>query len=175
MCDFLEAFIDGVVKGDESIILYILNLGGAADLINAKDQYGMTGLHWTCASADSEKLVPILLAKGAHIDCEDSKGDSSLTLNRIALIGLHLITDAGRSALHLHAAHGRTYGCACLLHQGADVNKQTADTGSTPLHYAAKYKQPEVAKLLLAYGAKTSIANKSHERPKDLGLSDLTM
>ena len=103
--------------------------------------------------------------------------------------------DSGMTPLHLHAAHGRAYGTSCLLHQGADVNKQTIDTGisainllfgwiltivlnnsgSTALHFAARYKQAEVAKLLLAYGAKTSTSNKLGERPKDLGLSDLTM
>ena len=74
MSDFLEPLIDAVVKGDDAIVLHILNLGGVTELINLPDEYGMTALHWTCANANSEQLVPLLLSKGAAIETTDLKG-----------------------------------------------------------------------------------------------------
>ena len=74
----------------------------------------------------------------------------------------------------MHCARGRIYGAACLLHQGADANIQTTDTLSTALHFAAAHNNSEVARLLLAYGAKSSILNNNGEKARDIGLSDLS-
>ena len=37
---------------------------------------------------------------------------------------------------------------------GADVNAQTYDTESSPLHYAAEHNHAHIARILVAYGAK---------------------
>lgn len=58
--------------------------------------------------------------------------------------------------------------------QGADPNVQTSDTLSTPLHYAAAHNNSDIARLLLAFGAKSSIQNSVGERAKDIGLPDLS-
>ena len=81
--------------------------------------------------------------------------------------------NGGRTPLHLHCALGRNFGTSCLLHQGADTNSQTIDTLLTPLHIAAKHNHLEIARLLLAYGAKAGIANKDGHKAKDFGLIDL--
>ena len=65
---------------------------------------------------------------------------------------LYIFADAsGRTALHLHASHGRAFGTSCLLHQGADVNRQTDDSGSTPLHFAAGKHRTSVVRALLEH------------------------
>lgn len=149
--DFQSSLFDAVVKGDESTVIHVLALGAS---VNGPDSTGLTALHWASASSDAETLVPMLLARGAKINARDINGVTPL---------------------HLHAAQGRCFGAACLLHQGADPNLQTKDTLSSPLHFAAAHQQANVARLLLAYGAKTGLLNSKGQRAKDLGLANLTM
>ena len=49
-----------------------------------------------------------------------------------------------------------------LLGAGADINA-AGMYGSTPLHTAAEYNKPEVAKVLLANGAQVNVCNKGGE------------
>ena len=142
--DFQQALFDAVAAGNETAVAQILALGGS---IHAADAQGLTALHWTAASPEAENLVPYLLLQGARIDARDA---------------------SGRTPLHLHCALGRRFGTACLLHQGADVNLQTTGALLTPLHLAAQQNHIEIARLLVAYGAKTSTANAKGQLPRDI-------
>ncbi len=125
--------IDAVVKGDEAAVMHCLSLG--ADIHEADDD-GLTALHWTSASDEAEALVPYLLSCGARIDLRDK---------------------FGHTPLHLHCARGRVFGASCLLHQGSDTNARTQNTLFTPLHLASRYNHTEIAKVLIAYGAKSNV------------------
>lgn len=57
--------------------------------------------------------------------------------------------EAGRTALHLAAAAGKTIVVNSLLNQGADISV-IDNAGNTPLHLACKKHQFEVIKVLLA-------------------------
>ena len=54
-----------------------------------------------------------------------------------------------------------------LLECGANPNQQDDEEGKTSLHYAAQLKNPEIALLLLRYGADCSILNKKSKLPLD--------
>lgn len=54
---------------------------------------------------------------------------------------------------------GRVYGVSCLLQAGAAVNIVSPQNHLTPLHLAVLHNQIEVANILLAYGADTSVLN----------------
>lgn len=144
--DFQSALFDAVSMGNETAVAQILALGAS---IHRADAEGLTALHWSSASTESENLVPFLLLQGARIDARDAQG---------------------RTPLHMHCALGRRFGTACLLHQGADVNIQTTGTLLTPLHLAAKHNHIEIARLLVAYGAKTSSPDSKGLLPRDLGI-----
>lgn len=147
---FQEPFFNAVASGDEAAVNRLLSLGAS---LNKPDEKGLTALHWAASSPEAEVLVPLLLSRGSKIDARD---------------------ELGRTALHVHCARGRVFGVGCLLHQGADANCQTLDTLSTPLHLAAIHNQTEIARLLLAYGAKSSVLNSAGERARDIGLADLS-
>jgi ankyrin repeat protein len=147
--DLRENLLDSVVNGDESIMLHILSLGCSL-LFNDDD--GLTVLHWCASTASGEKLVPLLIAKGAEIDAKDNEG---------------------YTPLHFHCAKGCLYGVSALLQHGADPDCQSLKTGLTPLHLCAMHNNIEIAKLLLAYGANQTLQSSNGERAKDLGLSDI--
>lgn len=125
----IETFIDAVLSGDESSILHLISLG-AKSVISDIDINGLSVLHYTASSPESELLTPVLLLYGAIIDAKDQQG---------------------RTPLHYHCAHGRTYGTVCLLNHGANPN-QDSHEGFSPLDYAIKYKRTEIINLLVAYG-----------------------
>jgi len=145
MDGFQQSLFDAVARGDEVAVSQFLALGAS---VHRADAQGLTVLHWAAASPESENLVPFLLLQGARIDARDA---------------------CGWTPLHMHCALGRRFGTACLLHQGADVNIQSTGALLTPLHLAAKNNAIEIARLLVAYGASTSVANARGELPRDMG------
>ena len=52
------------------------------------------------------------------------------------------------------------------MYEGADVNKQT-QFKNTPLHWAARNNNTEVARLLLDNGADINLKNKDNKTPLD--------
>ena len=54
-----------------------------------------------------------------------------------------------------------------LLHEGADVNRQTGLYAETPLHLAARYNYTEAVRLLLDIGADINLKNHYNETPLD--------
>jgi ankyrin repeat protein len=57
-----------------------------------------------------------------------------------------------------------------LIERGADVNVQAAGSGLTPLHYAAAGGLVEIARTLLAKGARSDVRSKDGKTPLDLAL-----
>ena len=86
---------------------------------------------------------------------------------------MELTNKFGQTPLHLCCAQGRLYAVTCLLHKGANPNPQSTDTKSTPLHLAVQHDHEDIARLLLAFGADTTIKNMTGETAFDLGLAEL--
>ena len=76
-----------------------------------------------------------------------------------------------RNLLYIAARNGHTSICEYLINKGIDIN-EIQSTGSTALHGAAYYGQSNVVKLLLNYGAKKNIKNKSNHFPIDESYTD---
>ncbi len=139
-----HSLVDSVLRGDSEAVMHLVRLG--VD-INYTDEQGLTALHWCAASEDGEKLVPFLLSIGSKPDKRDN---------------------FGHTPLHLHCKLGRKFGVSCLLHQGCDANARMKESLKTPLHLASDNNHTDVAKLLLAYGAKASTKDANGIRPKEL-------
>jgi ankyrin repeat protein len=132
MHDLFQVYLfDSVIKGDEISLNHYISLG--AD-INCKDKNGITLLHLSSTSSESEKLIPYILEKGSNLDSIDNKGVTPL---------------------HMMCANNRLYGVLCLLHNGANPNLKTFDESkSTCLNFAIAYNNTEIENLLLSFGAK---------------------
>ena len=78
-----------------------------------------------------------------------------------------VIFGSGWTALHSATLLNRTDVIKRLLHEGADVNRQTL-WEDTPLHKAARYNKTEAARLLLDNGADINLKNDDNETPLDV-------
>jgi ankyrin repeat protein len=137
--DLFQCLIDAVLRGDEVSVSHIIELGGFSLNLSEVDGNGMTALHWAATSLESEKLVPLLLSKGASFQ---------------------LLDRFGQSPLHLFAKNGRLFGVASLLHQGVNMNSQSAES-LTPLQLAMHHKHTDIVRLLLAFGAEICVQNEN--------------
>ncbi|KAL8170318.1 hypothetical protein V2J09_022122 [Rumex salicifolius] len=94
---------------------------------------------WTAAKkADSDALLRLLEDDARDVDAVDSDG---------------------RSALHFVAGLGSEPCVRLLAYAGADVNRRDNAGGLTPLHMAAGYVRPEVAEILIGFGADAEAAD----------------
>lgn len=84
--------------------------------------------------------------------------------------GLSVLFD--KNALFKAVKTGNTSLINHLLNENnQDVNKQD-ELGYTPLHYAAKYNRPIIAKKLLEYGADINKTNKNGMTPLNISIQN---
>lgn len=103
-------------------------------LVNARDKYGATPLHWA-ADRGGRAIAELLLANGADINA--AKKD-------------------GVMALHVASALGQKDVVELLLDKGADINCKDR-LGRTPYTLARQRNQAEIADFLAARGASTVV------------------
>ena len=134
-------------------------------LINKKDYYGKTPLHYAVRRFHTDAAI-VLIQYGADINATDSDGESPLSrvISRFpaddAITFLKGISsdintiknNAGATPLHLAAVLGKTKTVYALVLEGADINAQLND-GDMPLHLAVKARQGDTAFALIVAGA----------------------
>ncbi|PAA93188.1 hypothetical protein BOX15_Mlig010017g1 [Macrostomum lignano] len=131
-----------------------------APLLNLKDQYGCTPLHYATQKGDlmiTEKLLHL----GAH--CRVANNDRSTPLHFAARYGrlntcrhlvescpplLNTLDRLGQSPLHLAAENGHAKIVRILLQRGAVFQKDT--NGNTCLHLAVRNGHMDCIRLLLS-------------------------
>ena len=75
---------------------------------------------------------------------------------------------SGWTALHHASMFNRTDVIKHLLHEGADMNRQTRNTKAIPLHYAAINNKTEAVRILIENGADVNLMNYVNQTPLDL-------
>lgn len=141
-------------------------LAGGAD-VNAKDDDGLTPLHW---AAETHCILEDLL--------RDPRETVHCTVHCSALVGhvdvAHVLLENGADVnakhkdggnpLHWAAMRGCGDVAQVLLENGADINAKN-DDGLTPLHLAADCDKADVARVLLKNGADVNVKNKDGNTP----------
>jgi len=113
--------------------------------VNARDQSGLTPLHWVAQSGVRENIL-LLLEAGADVNAT---------------------TADGKTPLHWAAMRGSPDSVAVLLDDGANLDARDMD-GKTPLHRAAQAQTPETVTILQEAGADGAIEDVDGNTPFDL-------
>ena len=102
-------------RGDDAAVLAWLDGGGRVDATYADDQSGQSELSLLMVAAQlgSERVVDLLLRRGAEIDMQSS---------------------IGVTALMLAATNGHERVVDFLLQRGAEVNMQSSDSLTVTFH-----------------------------------------
>ena len=115
-------------KGDVATLKVLLERN--PELINGKDFYGETSLHYACVRGHID-VVEFLIKKGANLHVKDNDEFSPL----------HFATGSGHKEV-----------VSLLVSKGAKVNAKER-RGITPLHLASSAGHTDIARLMLSNGA----------------------
>ncbi|MHC4168739.1 MAG: ankyrin repeat domain-containing protein [Planctomycetota bacterium] len=153
----------------------IRSLVAAGAVVNAKQRFGYTPLHYA-AWDGNRKMVERLIDKGAAVNAATWLGDTPLhsacERHRTGIAELLISKGAnvnakgnyGRTPLHHAAWLGNKDLVALLLANGANVNSEE-EHGNTPLHGAAQQNYTDVARVLVSGGAKIDSGNRGGYPP----------
>jgi len=118
------------------------------NLINAKEQWGATPLHWAVRTGRTE-VVHFLVEQGADLQAKDQ---------------------FGRTCLHVAAENNRSGLITFLVAKGADIEDQN-QYGDTPLHEAARCHSVQAILILLELGANKEAKTNSGHIPLEKAIS----
>jgi len=121
----------------------------AANIDDAKDQDGLSLLHWASIGGHGD-VCQLLVNESIDVDCRDL---------------------AGRTALHYAAYGGYVNSMLVLLENKAKINSQDRE-GVTSLHWACSKGHMDAVKLLIQYGASINTMEHTEDRytPLDYAL-----
>ncbi|KAG1683014.1 26S proteasome non-ATPase regulatory subunit 10 [Nymphon striatum] len=157
-------------------------VGGCIDVFNYLVQKGASiecrdEMKWTplmiATAAGRLDITKALIARGANVNVVNCNGQSSLhyaaSKNRLEIAKILLESNAdpnipdklGELPLHRAASIGSIMLTQVLMEYSNKINLNHANsTGNTPLHLACAEDHVEIAKILIAKGADTTIINK---------------
>ncbi|GAB6032674.1 hypothetical protein CHUAL_011550 [Chamberlinius hualienensis] len=153
-----------------------------------RDQHGRTVFH-VAVSFGHDDVVDFLLQNSKCFNGVDSNGTSPLHLaclmglQKILMLLLHFGADVrtcdntGNTALHWASYSGHKHCVETLLYcneyMGSKIDINSANIqGDSALHLAAKWGFVDVVELLLDFGAKVSVVNKSKQLAVNLAHND---
>ncbi|XP_067043687.1 transient receptor potential cation channel subfamily A member 1-like isoform X3 [Acropora muricata] len=164
-----------VACADLQTVDLLLERGGDS-LLEKRDQYGKTAIHYAAATCNVDKLNRLIYV-GADVRAKDN--DEKIALHFAAENGVICVVKAllsacpesvndidyaSRTPLHYAARKGRVEACTHLLSNGAAVDYRDDDR-HTPLFHAAIVGCGVTSGVLLQYNADINALDKNRKSP----------
>ena len=181
-----EALSRGTAGTRSLIVHYILENEGGRSIVNSKDIWGQTPMHYLVGNLNSWRgdrlqMVKLLLLCGADLQAEDNSGYTPAHIaagsDDIEIMGelfrggfdINTKSSTGVTVLHRAACYQAEMVKYLLELEGGrlSINAQNAQ-GNTPLHLAVESDLEEVVKLLLENGSDMEINNREGKTPLQL-------
>jgi len=118
--------------------------------INASNNYMNSLLHYCCVF-EQEEIAKLLIDRGADINALN-EDDHSILVFAVIWNCLDIVKN--------------------LINKSIDINRTNDEIMDTPLHCAARGKNTETVKLLLANGADKSAKNYYGDTPLDIAIEE---
>ncbi|MCK5057311.1 MAG: ankyrin repeat domain-containing protein [Candidatus Aminicenantes bacterium] len=174
----ISACVDGMHQAAETGNLKKLETLLKEDpaLINEKDSYGMTPLHWA-VDKGHRRTAEFLIEKGADVNAKDKIGETPLRYavsKEYSSMATMLILNGAKvstkeedvrdmlkriAPLHRVASDGQLGNVKTFLEKYPDQVNARDNLGRTPLYWAARAEHIEVCEYLLSHGADINAAN----------------
>lgn len=137
------------------------------DLIEKRDEWEKTPLHWAARNNSNPEVIRLLIKAGADVNAgiksgkvtplyfalERNENPDIISLLIKAGAKVNASDRRGRTPLHMAAAESTPEVISVLLRSGANLSARNEE-GWTPLHYSAAYNSdPEATSALLEAGA----------------------
>ena len=133
----------------ENLLMLLVRDGGAG--VDTPDSLGRTALHY---AADAQDQIAALVNVFA-----EPPPDTMPILAQRTPSAVRMAADLTQSAAVAELSVAQLETVKTLLAFGADARAQSAHTGSTPLHLAARSGATEVVRLLIRHGAALEARN----------------
>jgi ankyrin repeat protein len=163
-----------VAGGHLNLVDLLLQSGAAIQ----KNIEGENCLH-VAAKYNRLAIAKRLLTNGINVNAQDrelttplfwavQEGNHEMTelILTTPLVNPNLTDSDGANVVELAVSVGDTEMLTLLLANKIDVNNVRAD-GTTPLHLAAAFEQIEIAKTLIAHGARANVYDDDNKCPLD--------
>lgn len=175
MCQLIHI---AAANGEGDIINSLISRGVS---VNSKSQKGKTVLHYAAAEGWKDLVEDLINKDEKLLTVQDADGNTPL---HCAIIGKYMdlaiyltekldkatLTKAnkyGYNALHMSASLGMEALSRKLINKQKEMMDQKTMLGDTPLHLSILEGKFIIVKLLLDYGADTSIKNNKGLTPLD--------
>jgi hypothetical protein len=125
---------------------YIRSAVRTPALLDARDRFGQTAVHWA-AYRGQLQVLQLLVEAGGSLSLRDNDG---------------------RVALHWAVRKDRTRCVRYIIQRGSPLDVQTKGTGETALHKAARQGNAFTVEMLLVAGARRNMSTSYHQTPLDV-------
>ncbi len=143
------AILSSIARSGNVKYLELILLNKGAD-IDAKDNFGLTALHYAVTGIHREIIV-MLLEHNASVNAKDNAGRTPLHYASGAAPALAPRSSVGNQISFVDIVE-------LLLDNGVDINDQD-NSGWTPLHYAAAALDKGIVGFLIAKGSDLSVVD----------------
>ncbi|MDR1385877.1 MAG: ankyrin repeat domain-containing protein [Planctomycetaceae bacterium] len=180
----LEALCQYIKVGSLDDVKFIVRLWAKEDIVNARDDNGLTPIHYATRYSQIG-VLKFLVEKGADVNAESNDGETPIYVaaalsSKVDVLkflvekgaDVNVKSNDGKAPLHWAAIDGNLEAVKVLVNAGANINEED-NAGATPIHTvvtnyskaAFNSTKVDVLKFLVEKGADINTKDKDGDTP----------